>query len=668
MSTVGNKNIMDNALIWSTNAMTSLHYFRCFCEIYKKYRLSFNPKKCDFFKPRFEWLGHDVQQDGNSPAASKFNLVADWPLPENGFSFSSFLGLVTFYNWYIGNYDARSRPLRELSKRFHRVPIPPHAWTPQLCDAFTDLKLAITSDPCLARFDSSLPTFLKTDWSASGMSYVFMQPADDPSSRKTHLILEAGGPNTFDELMTGARLRPVRFGSRRCTDRERHFHSFVGEAVTGRWAIGQCRRYLWGGHFYWLCDCNSLKELLDYTGNIHQICCIAQELLGYFFTFVHRPARMMRDVDGLNRFYDPLIREYEERRETARLDNQRQHPNVYVSALFPECAVKCPDTTTAVLLQSTQILHAQARRIPKSISQHAMTTAPPFFGTNYPVNVMPSNASTNNTSKAPNPIQSSSVDIAERCCPSSWISLGSQCGSLANSFAQLNPLMSLLPCLLLENSVNACAICKLVVPSATIVQASLAQFSDILLSMSHSQQTEPTIRPTSPNVATVLRFLTASSDVAGIDLHASASSSTTLLLHWLHVALRVVDWLSQLTPLRCFLLTVPLRGNMESVSNLLSSALFPQLRRHSANWNFRCGELSPSFFGDPVHARVWIAFGLRADAMDRHPTFPPTVDAASPLSQCIDVSMHRSCDLAFTFDCDQQMWSRALPSSLSQAE
>jgi hypothetical protein len=116
--------------------------------------------------------------------------------------------------------------------------------TQQLRDAFAALKIAITSDPCLARFDSTLPTFLKTDWSAAGMSYVLMQPSDDPSSKKALSILERGGPNTFDELMTGARLRPVRFGSRRCTDRERHFHSFVGEAVTGRWAIGQCRRYL----------------------------------------------------------------------------------------------------------------------------------------------------------------------------------------------------------------------------------------------------------------------------------------------------------------------------------------------------------------------------------------------------------------------------------------
>jgi hypothetical protein len=123
---------MDDALIWSTSAITALHYYRCFCEVYQKYRLSFNPKKCDFFKRRFEWLGHDVRQDGNSPAASKFNLVADRPLPENGLSLSSFLGLVTFYNRYIADYEARSRPLRDLAKRFHCAPIPILAWSPQL--------------------------------------------------------------------------------------------------------------------------------------------------------------------------------------------------------------------------------------------------------------------------------------------------------------------------------------------------------------------------------------------------------------------------------------------------------------------------------------------------------------------------------------------------------
>ena len=182
--------------IWSTEARTALHYFSCLCEVYKKYRLSFNPKKCDFFKSRFKWLGHDVRTNGNIPAASKFNLLTDWPVPDTGVSLSSFLGLVTFYNCYFADYDAQSRPLQDLAKQFHCVAIPPHAWTPLLRTAFHELKLVVTSDPCLAQFDSSLPTFLKTDWSAPvGMSYVLMQPVDNTASRRALSILEAGGPS-----------------------------------------------------------------------------------------------------------------------------------------------------------------------------------------------------------------------------------------------------------------------------------------------------------------------------------------------------------------------------------------------------------------------------------------------------------------------------------------
>lgn len=96
------------------------------------------------------------------------------------------------------------------------------------------------------------------------------------------------------------------FGSRSCTDTERAFHSFVGETACGRWSISQNRRFLWGNHFYWMCDCSAVKqEVLEYNGSISFVLWWAQELLCYNFTVVHRSAHMMVDVDGLSR--RPLI-------------------------------------------------------------------------------------------------------------------------------------------------------------------------------------------------------------------------------------------------------------------------------------------------------------------------------------------------------------------------
>lgn len=219
----------------------------------------------------------------------------------------------------------------------------------------------------------------------------------------------------FDELMSGARLRPVRFGSRRCTDREHHFHSFVGEAVAGRWAIGQCRRYLWGGHFYWMCDCSSLKELLDYSGDIHQICRIAQELMGYFFTFVHRPARMMRDVDGLNRFYDPLVQLYNERRQAARDSDIYVRPSAYDASAFPSHAIKCPDEVhpseaEQTTLSSTFVGITQGPLVCLAIPKENTSTS----SMNFPVQVRRFEPEPFSPISAPQ--QSASYEIADQCC------------------------------------------------------------------------------------------------------------------------------------------------------------------------------------------------------------------------------------------------------------
>ena len=125
-----------------------------------------------------------------------------------------------------------------------------------------------------------------------------MQASSDPDAQSALKLLKTTGECKFDLTIGGARLQPVAFGSRACTLMEAKLHSFTGEAACGRWAIGQNRRYLWGTHFYWLCDCLAIKQIVDYDGTISLVCRWAQELLGYDFTVLHRPNRMMIDVDA----------------------------------------------------------------------------------------------------------------------------------------------------------------------------------------------------------------------------------------------------------------------------------------------------------------------------------------------------------------------------------
>ena len=141
--------------------------------------------------------------------------------------------------------------------------------------------MTITSSPIVTKFGPLKPTFLKTDWSSEGMGWIFMQPVDDVESTNGTKALLNSGEYMFDLSKDGARLCPVQFRSRAYTDFERKYHSFVGETTSGTWAISQNRHYLWGGNFWWICDCAAVKEILEYEGNISQICRWTQELLGY---------------------------------------------------------------------------------------------------------------------------------------------------------------------------------------------------------------------------------------------------------------------------------------------------------------------------------------------------------------------------------------------------
>ena len=72
------KTIIDDILLWCSHTDALLLLMECVCKVFRKYRVSFRLKKCDFLKDRVEYVGHDITNEGNCPAQSKFNLINDW--------------------------------------------------------------------------------------------------------------------------------------------------------------------------------------------------------------------------------------------------------------------------------------------------------------------------------------------------------------------------------------------------------------------------------------------------------------------------------------------------------------------------------------------------------------------------------------------------------------
>ena len=57
-------------------------------------------------------------------------------------------------------------------------------------------------------------------------------------------------------------------------------------------------------------DCNSIKEILKYTGSVHQLRHWSHELFEYDCSIVNRSANTMKGVDAFSRNINPLIHQY----------------------------------------------------------------------------------------------------------------------------------------------------------------------------------------------------------------------------------------------------------------------------------------------------------------------------------------------------------------------
>jgi hypothetical protein len=431
--TMGSKVIIDDILLFGNSTKYLILYFECVCQVFQKYRVSFQLKKCEFFKDRIEYVGHDLRPKGNSPAASKFDLINDWPLPTSGQSLHSLIGLVNYYHRYIPYFEIIIKPLRTLERKYRRTNIPLMAWSPDLITLFNEVKVMVTSSPVLARYNPKLPTFLKTDWSALGMGWILMQPDDSKESLSALETLNSTGEVLFDVTMDGPRLRPIAFGSRACTDTEKHFHSFVGEIASGRYGIAQNKKYLWGAHFYWLCDCNSIKEVLEYTGPIHMICRWSQELLGYQFTIIHRPAKMMADVDALNRRFSSDLAQYTCIASILRASDIQQRPSAYTGQSFSNHPTKhhpIASSASHLPILTKDTIHHLAMTPIESAAAH--TATPNIFA----ISCTPAHYHTSLTPITSNPQQPSistsnniSTELSNLNTSITWLSYDNTLGS-----------------------------------------------------------------------------------------------------------------------------------------------------------------------------------------------------------------------------------------------
>ena len=139
-----------------------------------------------------------------TPYPSKTLKVKEWPRPTSVQETQQFLILANYYRRFVKDFASITKPLHQLTEKKT-----PFEWTEQCKNAFSSLKLFLTSAPNLALPDWSKQFILDTDASNTGMGTVLSQCQSDGTE---HIICYASRILTKSEknhCVTQKELLPV---------------------------------------------------------------------------------------------------------------------------------------------------------------------------------------------------------------------------------------------------------------------------------------------------------------------------------------------------------------------------------------------------------------------------------------------------------------------------
>jgi hypothetical protein len=101
----------------------------------KEYGLQANLKKCEFFKDKIVFCGHEIDCNGLHKTQDKIEAVVQAPRPQNITEVRSFTGLINYYRRFLPNLSAVLQPLNQLLEKNRTW-----RWTEQCENAFLEAK------------------------------------------------------------------------------------------------------------------------------------------------------------------------------------------------------------------------------------------------------------------------------------------------------------------------------------------------------------------------------------------------------------------------------------------------------------------------------------------------------------------------------------------------
>lgn len=172
---------LDDILIFSKTYAEHLRHVQQILRLLRQNNLHCAMDKCSFIKCRQEYLGHVIDQDGLHADPRKTAPIKDWPIPKSKLEIQQFMGLANYFSKFVPRFACVAASLTDLLRDEYRTEF---TMTPEALDAFTTLKLFLTSTPILALPDFNLPFIVTVDACGYGIGAMLSQIQDG----KEHVI------------------------------------------------------------------------------------------------------------------------------------------------------------------------------------------------------------------------------------------------------------------------------------------------------------------------------------------------------------------------------------------------------------------------------------------------------------------------------------------------
>jgi hypothetical protein len=117
-----------------------------------EYDLYFKAKKCEFRKPKIEYLGLVVEEGKLAMDSTKLKGILNWPAPKTVKEVRSFIGFGNFYCRFVKGFSHLAHPLHDPLKQDKKF-----IWSEECQEYFDQLKKQFTEEPVLMMLDYSKP-------------------------------------------------------------------------------------------------------------------------------------------------------------------------------------------------------------------------------------------------------------------------------------------------------------------------------------------------------------------------------------------------------------------------------------------------------------------------------------------------------------------------------